>query len=705
MLEKLTFVLPNEDDPYTLHMNYAYDSWNRMLSMSYPDGEEVNYAYDVGGNLRSVKGTNGRQAHRYVDNITYDKFGNRTRIEYGHRVFTNYSYDLLQRLSTMDTYDPTATAYLQQLTYTYDGVGNITRLVNASGQVYEMGGKYDNEYRYDGLHRLIHCNNEWSESPQINSWLWVGYSPGGRIAQKDHSFMRSSFENETPIVQYRDYYYRDLNTPNRLTGLYDYNTGEEYSFRWDANGNMTGYNRNGLQTVHYWDEDHRMLASGNSLHNGFYFYNGEGERTYKLSGMTRSMNINGQPQTYEILDRATLYVSPYLVASERGASKHIYAGTERIASHPVNSAINGLNSDELSEEELMAKLNAQAEMMYDIYSDYLPGEGSYMNISWDMLAHLRSTSRNMPKDEIYYYHTDHLGSSSWITYTDGLPVQYMSYMPFGEPQVDQRSGDWNSRYTFSGKERDEETGYSYFGARYYDPDISIWLSRDPLSHLYPHQSPYVYCSNNPIKRIDPNGMADGNFYDWNGKYLGWDGNKDNNVFIVGDDESAHTIKKTQKAGGTTNAGDIKIDVSTTKEALSESINVYNRTIDNGGFSEESSVVSPDGNNIVRGQTGPDQRDGGRATADLPYMSGSDNTSIHSHPTGETESGRIWVPEKLGGLDSKVFKDFGLNIVVGKFQVSTDAIGGYRESGAVFYDRNSNQIGNMTFGSIRKILKR
>ena len=515
--EKLTFVLPNEGYPYTFHMNYAYDSWNRMLSMSYPDGEEVNYAYDVGGNLRSVTGTNGRQAHRYVDNITYDKFGNRTRIEYGNRVFTNYSYDLLQRLSTMDTYDPTADAYLQQLTYTYDGVGNITRLVNASGQVYEMGGKYDNEYRYDGLHRLIHCNNEWGESPQINSWLWVGYSSGGRIAQKDHSYMRSSFDNETPIVQYRDYYYRDLNSPNRLTGLYDYNTGEDYTFTWDANGNMIGYNRNGLQTVHYWDEDHRMLASGNSLHNGFYFYNGEGERTYKLSGMTRAMNINGQPQTYEILDRATLYVSPYLVASERGASKHIYAGTERIASHPVNSAINGLNSDELSDEELMAKLNAQIDMMLEVYLNYLPGENQSLNMTWDMLAHLRSTSSNVPKDEIYYYHTDHLGSSSWITYTDGLPVQYMSYMPFGESQVDQRAGDWNSRYTFSGKERDEETGYSYFGARYYDPDISIWLSRDPLADNNPQHSPYVYCANNPLRLVDPDGK---DWYEFDNKETG-----------------------------------------------------------------------------------------------------------------------------------------------------------------------------------------
>ena len=60
-------------------------------------------------------------------------------------------------------------------------------------------------------------------------------------------------------------------------------------------------------------------------------------------------------------------------------------------------------------------------------------------------------------------------------------------------------------YTFSAKERDTETGYSYFGSRYYNSDLSIWLSVDPMAAKYPHQSNYVYCSNNPIRIIDPNG--------------------------------------------------------------------------------------------------------------------------------------------------------------------------------------------------------
>jgi len=55
--------------------------------------------------------------------------------------------------------------------------------------------------------------------------------------------------------------------------------------------------------------------------------------------------------------------------------------------------------------------------------------------------------------------------------------------------------------------------YSYFGARYYDSDLSVWLSVDPMSDMYPHQSPYMYCSGSPINRIDPTGESDSEFDD------------------------------------------------------------------------------------------------------------------------------------------------------------------------------------------------
>ena len=63
----------------------------------------------------------------------------------------------------------------------------------------------------------------------------------------------------------------------------------------------------------------------------------------------------------------------------------------------------------------------------------------------------------------------------------------------------------NSSFTFSAKERDSETGLSYFGSRYYSSDLSIWLSVDPQSDKYASLSPYTYCADNPVRCVDPNG--------------------------------------------------------------------------------------------------------------------------------------------------------------------------------------------------------
>ncbi len=273
-----------------------------------------------------------------------------------------------------------------------------------------------------------------------------------------------------------------------------------------------------------------MISGNNYSINGNYYYSAEGERTYKLNGGMYSMIINGSLTSYILLDHASLYVSPYLVASDRGCSKHIYAGTERIASHPLTGSVQGID-DHISIRSI-DEIREKQEKLYIALNDMYNWN---IRLGWNLLDHLRSASRNMPKDEIYYYHTDHLGSSSWITYTDGIPVQYLSYMPFGESQMDQRSGDWNSRYTFSGKERDEETGYSYFGARYYDPEVSIWLSRDPLADKYPYQSPYVYCGNNPLKIIDPNGEDEWEFDQVAGKFnkIGDKGGSETDHYNIG----------------------------------------------------------------------------------------------------------------------------------------------------------------------------
>jgi len=120
-----------------------------------------------------------------------------------------------------------------------------------------------------------------------------------------------------------------------------------------------------------------------------------------------------------------------------------------------------------------------------------------------------------------------LGSSSFLTDISGYATQHLQYtraelgkrVPFGEDFIhEQNTTSYYTPYTFSGKERDMETGLSYFGARYgvyperrrsrRDAGLSIWLSADPRSDKYPHQSPYAYCSNNPIMLFDPDGKED-----------------------------------------------------------------------------------------------------------------------------------------------------------------------------------------------------
>ena len=107
----------------------------------------------------------------------------------------------------------------------------------------------------------------------------------------------------------------------------------------------------------------------------------------------------------------------------------------------------------------------------------------------------------------YYYHYNHQGSVSLVTYQNGTLQQHLQYLPYGGIFVDHRPNSYASTYTFSAKEKDAESGYTYFGARYYSDNIMQWLSVDPKSDKYPSTSPYMYCLGNPIMYLDPQGES------------------------------------------------------------------------------------------------------------------------------------------------------------------------------------------------------
>ena len=212
-------------------------------------------------------------------------------------------------------------------------------------------------------------------------------------------------------------------------------------------------------------------------------------------------------------------------------------------------------------------------------------------------------------------------------------------------------------YTFSAKEKDSETGLSYFGSRYYSSDLSIWLSVDPMSDKYPSLSPYVYCANNPIKLVDPNGEEIGDYYNLFGEYLGTDGEKDNNVYLIEDGASEIYIRDNHKDKNIkyTSSKDknIAIAYETTYEDIEQALAVYKKE----GKKEEGGAFDNEGK--WHDGKGFDDH------VELPISVG--RTSIHRHPwdRGNDYSKNYATPEKASEGDLKSFTGFQQNIIVGK----------------------------------------
>ena len=222
----------------------------------------------------------------------------------------------------------------------------------------------------------------------------------------------------------------------------------------------------------------------------------------KLWGNTVPMDVNAGENRFANFNEYTVYPSPYVVADVHGYTKHYYAGTERLCSRIGGGGLQELHYSPMDDGYVEKKENAYRNLINEDLR-CAGARAETKELKFEMLHRLSEIEE--PETKIYYYHSDHLGSASWITDSSGQAVQHMQYLPYGETKLDQRTSSYHERYTFTGKEKDSETGYYYFGARYYNPDLSLWLSVDPMADKYPSLSPYNYCAWNPMKLIDPDG--------------------------------------------------------------------------------------------------------------------------------------------------------------------------------------------------------
>ena len=184
-----------------------------------------------------------------------------------------------------------------------------------------------------------------------------------------------------------------------------------------------------------------------------------------------------------------------------GYTKHYFAGTERLASAIGNGGLADIGI--VGSEGLMDKRMERDTLLHRVMEPYP------LRINRNRLDTLYGMTRSDTTAELtYFFHPDHLGSASWITDLSGQPVQHLQYKPFGGDYINQQAPntDYSERFRFTGKERDAETGYDYFGARYYSSSLGIWLSVDPMSDKYPSLSPYVCCADNPMRLVDIEGQ-------------------------------------------------------------------------------------------------------------------------------------------------------------------------------------------------------
>jgi RHS repeat-associated protein len=299
----------------------------------------------------------------------------------------------------------------------------------------------------------------------------------------------------------------------------------------------------GRTRFHRWNDFDRLTLSLGHDFCGYYGYDADGIRTYKLTGTCKMDDVNGGDiGAQAIFDDMVLYPSPFVVVTPRGYTNHYYAGSERIASRIGNLC--WLHDPFVSYEKPSPEWTALEEFQNlpnenypfgrtDDWSDVVknstpiqdflekvqypcpPVDLKQLNVLYsedmlhDVMACKTPTTNIVP---VYYYHPDHLGSTSWVTDEVGNDFHILAYMPYGEPFMDKhpapydtRYGQDFARYQFTGKERDAETGYDYIEQRYYWWPGGFWLRPDPLLDKYINLSPYAYCDGNPMKYVDLNG--------------------------------------------------------------------------------------------------------------------------------------------------------------------------------------------------------
>ncbi|SEW27959.1 RHS repeat-associated core domain-containing protein [Chryseobacterium wanjuense] len=502
---------------------YEYDSWNRLKKINYPDFEQVTYLYDLGGNLKKVS---SNQYGDYIKDIQYDEYEQRTKIKYGNDTYSAYTYLPERRLLATHKLQKDSFATYLDASYGYDFVGNILNISATGGTTpNSMGGSYEYIYAYDAFNRLTSSTGTFLGNIKAGTNIGnmtssysteLSYRAANGIDVKRQNHVLDGSTN--PVNTYENIY-EYIDGTHKVGMVQDGFTGNEEKFEYDANGNPTLYltTTDGPKNM-FWDEEDNMKAYY-AAEQGFfqyYAYDDKGERTIKY-------NLDADAALYQngtIIDPGSMlmtsykvYPNPYNVITSDGKyTKHYYEGSKRFASRL------GDNPGIFFKQGVAPTKNT-VDPQVD-FKNYLEKAGV------DAKGIETEFAKSSAQNGLYYLHGDHLGTTSFVTDDNAVPTQFFLNLPFGETFAEQQiQGKYENPYKFNAKELDSETSLYYYGARYFNPRLSIWYGVDPIAiwnpvmenefygdgdhnagvYYHGNLNPYIYTYQNPVKYIDPNG--------------------------------------------------------------------------------------------------------------------------------------------------------------------------------------------------------
>jgi RHS repeat-associated protein len=522
--------------------------------MTYADGEKVSYTYNAGGLLHSMSGEKGNSVYNYVKQLGYDKFEQRVFLHYGNGTKTTYNYEEDRRRLKHMSANTAAKRSFMDNEYTYDKVNNILSLKNSAPVPSSnlMGGASEYTYEYDDLYRLTEAKGHYTgPNEQHRYTLQMSYNSVGSILEKTQLHQRSSSGTswqEQKKTTYQQAYVYSQEQPHAAVHI----GGQTYSY--DSNGNQTGWtdDKSGQRRKIFWDEENRIRAimdNGATFH---YVYDAQGQRVLKGHSSGQNLYVNASQKAGSgNMSNYTVYVNPYLVLRSGGYTKHYYIESQRIVSKL------GSGWDDSGKGPLETNKAGEGQVNYENKHLQL-GDAIVKNLKFlgqDGAILTAGKSGKVPPGQLntkdkggggseppststvesfqYYYHPDHLGSTSYITDASGEVYQHLEYFAFGETFVEEHSNTNRTPFLYNGKELDDETGLYYYGARYYDARTSIWASVDPLAEKYPNASPFIYCANNPVNLIDPDGRS---WTDPDGNVIEGEALKNVKVYIFHDND-------------------------------------------------------------------------------------------------------------------------------------------------------------------------